>query len=167
MRLQKALKVRKKLVGEIAFIKTQIITKNSYPEGSKNAERFDMKKLYETLQEKINELVGLKFAINEANIEIQSKIYLLSEYKGLIEFWKSVNVTEGEHPVAVHYGESVMRNHFVTFIEEQRDEYIKDFQEKIDAIQEEIDLFNFTTQIPWDKLEEELKDRPKEGPKDE
>lgn len=153
MRLQKALKLKKKITGEIAHLKTQIMSKNSYPEGSKNAVRFNIENLYENLLGKINELVGLKFAINEANREIQSKIYLLAEYKGLIEFWRSVNVTEGEHAMSVRYGESVMRNHLVTFNEEERDKKIKDFEEKIDALQEEIDTYNFTTEIPWDEPE--------------
>lgn len=154
MRLQKALKLKKKLVGEIAHLKAQVMSKNSYPEGSKNAERFDVEKIYETLLEKTNELVGLKFAINEANLEIQSKIYLLAEYKGLVGFWNGVNVTEGEHPVSVRYGESMMRNHLVTFNEEQRDNMVKEFEGKIDALQDEIDTYNFTTEIPWDEPEE-------------
>ena len=153
MRLQKALKLRKKLVGEIAHLKIQIMSKNSYQDGS--TQNYDVKKLYETLQEKINELVGLKFAINEANLEIQSKIYILAEYKGLISFWQSVDVTEGEHLTGGRFGsDGVKIKHFVTFSETDRDEKIKLFQEKVEAIQEEIDMYNFTTEIPWDSPKE-------------
>lgn len=155
MRLQKALKHKKKLTGEIGHLKTQILSKNSYMEGALNAEKYNVPKLFVALQEKINELVGLKFAINQANLEIQSKIYLLSEHKGMVEFWRMMNVTEGEHPVSGRYGEasSVFKQYVAQISEEQRDEYIKNYEAKIEAIQEEIDTYNFTTDIPWDEPE--------------
>ena len=74
MKLHKALKLRKKLVGDIARLKIQIQTKNSYSEGSLNAEKYNVNTLYLELQEKINQLIGLKYAINEANREIQANI---------------------------------------------------------------------------------------------
>ena len=92
MKLHKALKLRKKLVGDIARLKIQIQTKNSYSEGSLNAEKYNVNALYLQLQEKINQLIGLKYAINEANREIQANIYTISEYKALIAFWNEVSV---------------------------------------------------------------------------
>lgn len=155
MRLQKALKLKKKLTGDIAKLKVQIMQKNSYMEGSLNAEKYNVPKLYEELLEKINQLVGLKFAINQANLEIQSKIYLLAEYKGLVEFWKSVNVTEGEHPVSGRFGDtSVFKNYVAQISEEDRDKFVKTYEEKIEAIQDEIDTYNFTTDIPWEEAPE-------------
>ena len=56
MKLHKALKLRKKLVGDIARLKVQIQTKNSYSEGSLNAEKYNVNALYLQLQEKINQL---------------------------------------------------------------------------------------------------------------
>ena len=155
MRLQKALKLKKKLAGEIAKLKTQIMQKNSYMEGSLNAEKYNVQEMYEELLEKINQLVGLKFAINEANLEIQSKIYLLAEYKGLVEFWKMVNVTEGDHPVSSRFGDtSVFKQYYAQVSEEERDRFVKNYEEKIEAIQDEIDTYNFTTEIPWEEAPE-------------
>jgi len=152
MKLYKALKLRKGLVGEIAKLKEQIKTKNSYLEGSVNAEKYDVQKIYDELLEKIDELTGLKFAINVANAEIQAKIYVLSEYKALIAFWNEVSVAEGSQIVG--YGEAAVRNYKVQFDEEKRNNLVKDFQKRVDAIQEEIDEYNFTTDIPWDVAEE-------------
>lgn len=152
MKLYKALKLRKGLVGEIAKLKEQIKSKNSYLEGSKNGEKFDVQALYDELLEKIDELTGIKFVINEANKEIQAQIYTLSEYKALIAFWNEVPVVEGAQIVG--YGESAVKNYKVQFDEAKRNEIVKTFQKRVDAIQEEIDEYNFTTEIPWDVPEE-------------
>jgi len=58
MKLYKALKLRKNLIGEITKLKQQIKEKNSYLEGSKNGEKFSVEEAYKTLLEKIQELTG-------------------------------------------------------------------------------------------------------------
>lgn len=148
MKLYKALKLRKSLIGEITKLKQQIKEKNSYLEGSKNGEKFDVQKAYDELLGKIDELTGLKFVINEANKEIQAKIYTLAEYKALIAFWNEVSVDEGTK-VASIYSEKVQS--FVVQVDEaKRNEIVKNFQKRVDALQEELDEYNFTTEIPWD-----------------
>jgi hypothetical protein len=151
MNLSKALKLKKGLTGEIAKLKKQIEEKNSYLVGSQNGEKFKIEILYDELLKKIDELTGLKFAINEANREIQSKIYVLSEYKALISFWNEVSVAEGVHTVG--YGND-LREYKVQFDEAKRNGIVKEFQKRVDAIQDEIDAYNFTTEIPWGKEEE-------------
>lgn len=148
MKLYKALKLRKNLVGEITKLKQQIKEKNSYLEGSKNGEKFDVLKAYDELLMKIDDLSGLKYAINEANKEIQAKIYTLAEYKALIAFWNEVSVDEGTK-VASIYSEKV-QNFVVQVDEARRNEIVKNFQKRVDALQEELDEYNFTTDIPWD-----------------
>jgi len=154
MKLYKALKLRKNLVGEITKLKFQIKEKNSYLEGSKNGEKFNAEEAYAMLLEKIQELTSLKFIINEANREIQAKIYLLGEYKALISFWNEVSVVEGSQIAG--YSDKVL-TYNVKFSESIKEEKIKEYQVKVDAIQEELDEYNFTTEIPWgDMTEEEL-----------
>ena len=151
MKLHKALKLRKKLVGDIARLKVQIQTKNSYSEGSLNAEKYNVNTLYLLLQEKINQLIGLKYAINEANREIQANIYTISEYKALIAFWNEVPVKEGTQIVG--YSDGTTINYLVQIDEAKRNEMVAEFQIKVDALQEEIDTFNYTTDIPWGEEE--------------
>ena len=154
MKLYKALKLKKNLIGEITKLKQQIKEKNSYLEGSKNGEKFDVKLKYEELLSKIDELTGLKFIINEANREIQAKIFVLSEYKALIAFWNEVSVVEGTQVAG--YSDKV-QNYVVQVDETKRNELVKEFQKRVDAIQEELDGYNFNTEIPWgDMTEEEL-----------
>lgn len=154
MKLYKALKLRKNLVGEISKIKHQIREKNSYLEGSKNGEKFSVDTAYQELMAKIQELTSLKFVINEANREIQAQIYLLSEYKALIAFLNEMNVTEGANTSG--YNDNVL-NYVAQYDEEKRDELVKNFQTIVDALQDELDEYNFNTEIPWgDMTEEEL-----------
>jgi hypothetical protein len=152
MKLHKALKLRKTLVGEITKLKQQIKEKNSYLEGSKNGEKFDVQKVYDELLSKIDELTGLKFVINEANKEIQAKIYTLAEYKALIAFWNEVSVVEGTQVIG--YSDKV-QNYVVQFDEAKRNEIVKSFQKRVDALQEELDEYNFTTEIPWGEVTDE------------
>lgn len=146
MKLYKALKLRKSLIGEIAKIKQQIKEKNSYLVGSQNGEKFNINEAYAELLKKIEMLTGLKYAINEANREIQSKIYILAEYKALITFWNEVSVVEGAQTSG--YAE-VLREYKVQYDENERNKIVKGFQKKVDALQEELDTFNYTTDIPW------------------
>ena len=151
MKLYKALKVRKNLIGEITKLKHQIKEKNSYLEGSKNGENFDAEKAYELLLSKIQELTSLKFIINEANREIQAKIYLLGEYKALISFWNEVSVVDGTQVAG--YSDKVL-TYSVNFTESTKEERINEYQKKVDAIQEELDEYNFSTDIPWGDMTE-------------
>jgi len=148
MKLYKALKLRKNLVGEIASLKQQIKERNSYLEGSKNGEKFNVQEAYDELLSKIDELSGLKYVINEANKEIQAKIYTLAEYKALIAFWKEVSVDEGTKVTSM-YSEKI-QTYVVQVDEASRNEIVKNFQKRVDALQEELDEYNFTTEIPWD-----------------
>ncbi|MFW6246731.1 MAG: hypothetical protein ACOC22_00950, partial [bacterium] len=121
-------------------------------QNTKNDERFDAHEAYSKLYNKINYLVGLKYAINEANREIQAKIYMLSEYKGLISFLNELDVKEGTQSVGYS---DVVREYGVHINEAERDNLINKYQTKVDAIQEEIDVFNHTTEIPWGEASDE------------
>ena len=162
MKLQKALKLRKSLIGDITKLKQQINDKNSYIITRDNSGeilstvKINVSDLYEKLLDKINQLIGLKYAINEANIEIQSKIYSLSEQKALIVFWNEVSVLEGAQ--AIGYSENI-KEYGVQFDEIQRNKIVDELQKKVDAIQEEIDTYNYTTEIPWDEPEPQ-KEKP-------
>ena len=161
MKLHKALKLRKSLGGDIAKIKKQIQEKNSYLVGQKVG--YYVPTLKEELMVKINKLMGLKYAINEANREIQAKIYTLGEYKALIAFWMSVPVIEGSQVIG--YGD-VVKDYEVQLNETDRDVMIAEYQVKVDALQEEIDIYNYTTDIPWEEPEPDNREIPSVASKD-
>lgn len=148
MKLQKALKLRKSLVGDITKLKQIIKDKNSYLVGKNTKVKIDVNEVYEELLSKINQLVGLKYVINQANSEIQDKIFLLSEQKALISFWNEVSVLEGAQ--ALGYSENV-KEYDVQIDELKRNDIVNELQKKVDALQDEIDTYNYTTEIPWDE----------------
>ena len=143
MKLHKALKLRKKITGEIAKIKEQICSKNSYVVG--NPLRYNIPSLTTTLDEKTNELIKLKCAINKTNNPIQSDIYRLAELKGLVVMWNGASVNEGEQTFG--YGEKTVLNFKVQVNEEERDGLLLKIQQEIDDIQEKLDTFNYTTDL--------------------
>lgn len=151
MKLYKALKLKKKLIGEITKLKQMIKDKNSYMTGSLNGEKFDVPALYAELKTKTDALVGLKYVINEANRDIQSLIYNLSEQKALIAFWNEVSVDEGVK--AIGYSDKIAE-YKVQIDEKKRNEMVAELQQKVDSLQEDIDTYNYTTEIPWGELGE-------------
>lgn len=150
MKLSKALKVKKSLIGEITKLKRQIAKNNSFLVGSKNGENFKAKEKKVELMKKISELTNLKYIINEANAEIQAEIYMLSEYKALVAFWQGVNVTEGKVEGGGFHSTGISE-YDVHFNEGKKDEIIKEYQVKVDALQDKIDFYNFTTEILIDE----------------
>jgi cell fate (sporulation/competence/biofilm development) regulator YlbF (YheA/YmcA/DUF963 family) len=147
MKLYKALKLRKSLIGEINKLKEQIKDKNSYLVGSKNGEKFNVDGGYIDLLAKIDELTNLKFVINESNRNIQAMIYALGEYKALLAFWKEVSVAEGVQTINSYSDK--FAEYSVQFDEAKRDGIVVEIQKKVDALQEEVDTYNYTTDIPW------------------
>lgn len=148
MKLQKALKLRKKLIGEIVELKSRIISKNSYLIGSLDPNKYNVPSMYETLRNKISELITLKYIINEANKDIQSLIYQIGENKGMIQFLRNLPVTEGKQISG--YGNNAQELLYAAqFDDEKKQEMIAAIQEKVDAMQEIIDTHNHTTDIPY------------------
>jgi len=150
MKLSKALKEKKRLSAEIAQLKNLINSKNSFVKGSKVDEKFDVRELYSQLEKKVQDLVNLKIVINEANKEIQSSIYLLSEYKAMISFLDILNVTEGIVPESYRQTET---NYEVQIDEIERNKLRKQYQDKADNLQDAIDTYNYTTDVMWNETD--------------
>lgn len=151
MKLQKALKLKNTIAGEISSLQNLIRSKNNYTEGSYiDLEAFDTRVLFQELLDKIEDLVNLKLMINDANEEIQPKIYTISEYKSLITFWNQIPTTCGTINIS-SYGGNTVTNYITQFTEVEKMEMVKKYQGLVDLLQEEIDQHNYTTEIPWEK----------------
>lgn len=154
MKLSRALKEKKRLGAEIAQLKNIIAHKNSFIEGANVDKKFNVPEIYNELMEKVQELVNLKIAINEGNKEIQASIYMLGEYKSMIAFIDIINVTEGPQPAG--YGQTEGITYEVQIDEIERNDMRKGFQNKADRLQDEIDTYNYTTDIPWGEVSVEV-----------
>lgn len=146
MKLAKALKEKKRLAADIAHLKNLIMKKNSRLLHSNSSSKFNIGELYHELQQKIQQLVNLKIIINEANKEIQPSIYLLGEYKALVSFFGCIEIKDGL--VSEGYSE-VIKEYTAQIDELKRDEIVKEYQSKADRLQDQIDTYNYTTEITW------------------
>ena len=155
MKLSKALKEKKRLGGEIAQLKNTIRNKNSYLKGANVNEKFNVPEIYNELMDSVQNLVNLKIAINEGNKEIQASIYMLGEYKSMISFIDGIHVLDGLQPM--DYGQTENMEYETQFDELQLNKMRKIFQNKADHLQDEIDAHNYTTDIPWEQISEEVK----------
>lgn len=144
MKIYKALKLKKRLVGEINKLQQQINSKNSYLEGADV--KFDTHILLDNLIKKQGELVNLKMALYEGNRGIQKDIFLLSELKSRLSFLTDLNTTEGEQGLGA-YSAIAPRKYKAQIGETENETAIVALQEQIDFTQEKIDSYNYTTDI--------------------
>ena len=144
MKLHKALKTKNQIVRKIQVLKNLIQQYNSVLIENKDNIPYDTKELYDELLHEINSLVTLKYVIYQANENIQHKIFMLGEYKSLVEFLKKLDIKEGLYK---SYDNS--SNYVAKIGANERDKLIKNFEDKIDAIQDELDEYNATTEVDF------------------
>lgn len=147
MKLQKALKLKKKLAGEISKLQDQIRQKNSYAEGSMDAINYNVPELLSKLARKTEELIDLKMRIYEGNKPIQGVIFDIAETKGSISFWQGLSCYEGEQTVGYGLRETLPKIFKAQITEPTKDAMIEKLQERLDELQEKVDAFNYTTDI--------------------
>ncbi len=145
MKLRKALKVKKQLLKEIAEFKSKINRNNSVLKDNYDNRQYSTKKLYDDLTKKINQLVTLKLIISKANENIQYEIFMLSEYKSLITFLKSISVING---FVSGYDKEVLC-YSSEMTEKDIDEMVTEIENQIDAMQEIIDEYNATIEVDF------------------
>lgn len=144
--LNKALKRKNELAGQINKLKTRITKNNSLPEGS--IKRFDTMQMIKQLQKLRDDLVAIKTAIAIANVPIYEKINLMAEYKGEIEFLDTIDTKEGEINEGRFYGEDKPPvKYAATITADTIVAWQQAHEREISKLQDEIDTFNHTTTV--------------------
>lgn len=142
MNLAQALKAKKKLLKEISDLQSKIQSNNSVMVGS--PVYYKTRELMETLNKKVEELTTLKISIQTANIPILGKMYEMAELKSHVQFLRRINTQEGKK--LERFQESILE-YVSDYKVDEIDRMIKEAEEKIDSLQEEIDQFNHSTNI--------------------
>lgn len=144
MNIKTALKRKNKLTGVIAEEFQKISTYNSIVEG--NERPYNVKDVLEVWRKLSAELVELKVSIHKANEPVFDKIFLLSELKGQIKQLRSLDCASGkiDNPYR-STGTDVIKTSEITVV--AKDSLIKSIERNIDNIQEELDDFNYKTEI--------------------
>jgi len=142
MNVKQALKVKNKLVTELKA-QYQILQKyNSIEEG--NPRRYSMVDSFAKIQSLSSELVELKARIHIANQPVYQQIFELAELKGFVKELKKVPTDEGKQ--TERYG-SVQSIKVVEFNIVDIENRVGELQDKIEALQNELDIHNANTQI--------------------
>lgn len=142
MKLFQALKEKKKIASEIAMLKHRVSENNSFVKG--NEQDYSAKDTLELIFKKESELVNLKVKIQVANQPIMDKIFRLAELKGRAQFLKSVPTNKGV--VKNRYSDEAVE-YTVEVQKTELDELINQATAEIYAIQDELDIYNHTTDI--------------------
>ena len=142
MNVKQALKVKNKLVTDLKA-QFEILKKyNSIEEG--NPRRYSVVGLLNEAEELTKELVDLKARIHTANQPVYGKIFLMAELKGRVKNLKAMSCEEGK--VTERYG-SVQSVKEVEINIAQKDAMVREIEEQIEKLQDELDVHNATTTI--------------------
>lgn len=142
MKLYQALKKKNLLVGEISELVYKVKNNNSIVKG--NTRDYNVQELYEELIDKKQELTILKAAIQLANAPICQKIYHLSELKSTVDTLRKTSCNNGI--VASRYGD-VSTEYEAQWSQKAVDESIKTIRAEIGKLQDELEEFNYKTEI--------------------
>lgn len=145
MKIAKALKKKNKLVKELNVLLNRVQSYNSIIEGKKRA--YSTKDSLIKSKEKLEELVDLKTKISKANIPIQDKIYRLSELKSMVSHLKNVSTQEGPSDEGYLGRDDKVVNYSAEISTTEKDELVLELEKNIEEIQEELDSYNYTTEI--------------------
>lgn len=155
--LAKALSIKNRLIGDINKLKEKIQKSNSITFYVKTLENIPEPKFpnnmaallneFSTLQ---NKFIVLKTAISLANKDIaqQTRIFALSKLKSFLTIFVTISCHNSETYDGGRYGNG--ETYTITRVqisEEEKEKIIKDIQNEIDRIQEEIERFNWRTEI--------------------
>jgi hypothetical protein len=146
MKLYQLLKLRKKVIKEITELQQKVMHSNSIIVGGD--QDFDVIKLMEQTIAKKMELVKLKHIIQKNTLPVYDKIFMIEEYKDYIKTLKSTSTLNGTVEKS-RFGDSSVIEHKATIKAKDMDLLIKSYEEKIEKLQEELDGFNYTTEVDY------------------
>ena len=142
MNISKALKEKARLLKKYNETLELAVSNNS--KDVKVVNYYSSKDLIAEATMQLGELVDLKVKIHEASAPMRQQIFLLGELKNLCAKLKRMSTHEGE---VENYGSSTPRVMAVSLNEENKNILIKGIETQIDAIQDNLDQFNATTEI--------------------
>jgi hypothetical protein len=144
MKIYQAIKRKKMLQSEISELWSRFANNNCVIKD--NPRDYSPKNILEELDLKQNELVRLKIAMQKVNKPIYEIIFNLAELKSYASYIKNVNTRDGKHSQG--YGGEIQEFES-EFKKPDIDKMVADTQVEIGKLQDELDQFNFKTNIKW------------------
>ena len=141
MNLTKALKHKKKLVKQADDMYIRFSKFNS---NQKDSVGYDPEQAYNEWVRLTNDLINLKTKIHIANAGIADKIFKLGELKSMATKLRVIDTKEGI--VKDRYSDVTIE--YVAYMNLfDRDTRVKELEEQIETLQEEIEAYNALTMI--------------------
>lgn len=146
-KLYQLLKLRKKLVSELNKLKERFNDNNSILVGG--IRNYEPSEIYDEIIKIKEKIIKLKIAIQQNTLPIYDKIHRMEEYKDLILLLKSTSTNNGTVE-NTRYGDNSLLNYSAVYTKDMIDKIITDYEQKIDQLQDEIDQYNYTTEVELD-----------------
>lgn len=150
--LNKALKIKNRLSGELAKLQAVAVQNNSVREDQKEGKTVVLENVWTEMAATRAALINLKGKIAVASSGIAEKLVKMAELKAEIAFLNSLAVKEGSEDFVTGYGSnaSVKTVKWDSYISAARKaELIREFQYIIDNLQDEIDEYNAVTKVDF------------------
>jgi hypothetical protein len=150
--LAKALKIKNRLVGELASLQAVARQHNSLPIESRGEKSVSLDKVWEDIQNTSNRIVELKSKIAVATAQIAPFLVDLAETKSTISFLETLPIKEGKEDTQIGYGvnsslKTVVWNSYID--EASKNKLVKENKNRLDSLQDKIDEFNAITKIDF------------------
>jgi hypothetical protein len=144
MNIKQALKLKNKLIKSISDNTKLLQQYNTVEVG--NPRPYSPVKLMGEISKSTYELIDLKSKIHRANAPMFEKIFEMSELKSNIKALQKLDCTEGKSNRDRYRMESeLVLTSEVSLVE--RNEIIKGMEDRIEELQDEMDVFNSNTEI--------------------
>ncbi len=143
MNIKQALKQKNKLIKEITEKAKLMQEYNSIELG--NERPYSVNSLYDEVINASLELSKLKAKIHRANGPVLEDIFLMAEMESTIQALKKVDCTSGKSNRDRYSSTEIILMVEMSIVE--KNNKIKELEEKIEEIQDRLDIFNANTEI--------------------
>jgi hypothetical protein len=140
--LAKSLQIKKRLVGRLARVESDIYAYNSTLE--EQAGKVDIAKAVELRKAIKLALLELKNALYKGNAKIQARLYELAEKKADVLFYNAINTHDGKER---HGYQNTEVSYKAIIKKADVDAAIKTLESEIDQLQDEVNVYNYSTKI--------------------
>ena len=143
MNIKQALKQKNKLVKEISENTKLMQQYNSIEEG--NERPYNVSELFLNVVEASKDLSELKAKIHRANGPVLEDIFLMAEMKSMVQGLKKMDCTSGKSNRDRYGSAEIVLSVEMNIVE--RNNKIKQLENRIEEIQDRLDIFNSNTEI--------------------
>ncbi len=143
MTVKQALKEKNSLLKRINDNMQKIQAYNSIDESNKRP--YSTSELLSQVRDLTDELIDLKTKVHQANAPVYDKIFRLSELKSLVKRINTIDCSEGKVSERYSRTEPTIKTSEISVVD--RDTIVKDLEEQIERLQDELDVHNATTHI--------------------